>query len=56
VLANRINNLGVAPDLQVLHRIRLEACQLWCVGLHLGLNRSPPPGPSAGAGWFFLVW
>jgi hypothetical protein len=27
----RINNLGLAPGLHVMYRIRLEVSQLWCV-------------------------
>ena len=31
MLPNRINNLGVAPGLQAVNRVGLEASLLWCV-------------------------
>jgi hypothetical protein len=52
---NRINNLGMAPGLQVMKPDSLRGFSALVRCLHLGLNRSPASVSSPGAGYFF-VW
>jgi hypothetical protein len=52
---NRINNLGLAPGLQVRKPDSLRGFSALVRCLLLGLNRSPALVSSTGAGCFF-VW